>query len=251
MPRYHCQSIANTHCCLLSTCIKHPGGLQMEDQKGMSALHVIAQNPHLDMFGEQYTRVVSLLPSNLPFSVINATDCKHRVPLDHAILSRNEVSFEWLLKHRADPNGMSGHALTLCRVHIPSPLLSALAGHHAKYTHRLLQSGSQLRFIKRMPYGLQLQSLEHLPVLVQYGAPLHCLWFGGNLFGSNLLDTLHAPANTTVSQQVRVAVNEGLAPRRHLVVNILASWSPPHLTKDVLQLICCFADLLPHKYEAS
>ena len=242
MRRYHCQSIPNTHCCLLSTCIKQPGGLQMEDQKGMSALHVIAQSPHLDIFGEQYTSVVSLLPNNLPFSLMNATDCKHGVPLDHAIFSRNEVAFEWLLKHRADPNGMNGPALTLGGEHIPSPLGSALAGHHAKYTRRLLESGSQLRFIKRMLFGLQV-SLEHLPVLVQYGAPLHCLCFDGD--GSNIFDTLHAPAHTTVSQQIRVAVNEGLAPRRHLVVNILASWSSPHLTKDVLQLICWFAGLLP------
>ena len=251
---YHCHSKPVTYHCLLPTCAKQSVVLQMEAQKGMSALHFIAENPHRDILGDQYTRIMSLLPSNLSLSIVNASDYSGRVPLDHAVACRNEAAFKWLLKRGADPNGLSDQGHTE-NWELRSPLQTALAGHHVYYTRQLLESGSRLWLTRNaMPYGAYLQSLQHLPVLVQYGVPLHYLYCGPAMLhynrGYNILDNLHWPANTTLSQQVRAAVNEGLAPRRHLVVKILAIRLQPLLTRDVLQHICCFADLLPYKYEA-
>ena len=233
--------------------------VQKETRTGMSAMHFIAQNPHNDQTSEECNRVISLLPANLPLSVMNASDQDGFVPLDFAILSRNQVMFRWLLSHGADPDGEYKQQLARDCLHLarPSPLVSALCGLHATYTRSLLEAGATLfRASHRLctdmaegpalPHRFAVRCSDHLPVLVEYGAFLYALQLEG--MRRNVLDTVNDPTCSSQFQDVGGAVNRGLAPRRHLVVMILAGRSQPHLTQDVVQLICRHADLLTYKY---
>lgn len=231
--------------------------VQKETRTGMSAIHFIAQHTHHDR-SEEYNRVISSLPADLPLSVINASDQHDFVPLDIAILSRNKLVFKWLLRHGAEPDGEYKQQLARGCLHQahPLPLANALSGLHATYTRSLLEAGATLfRANDRLctdlsdwparPHHFIVRCPDHLPVLVEYGVFLHALRLDGSR--GTVLDTINGPSCSSRFHYVTAAVNKGLAPRRHLLVMILAGRSQPHLTQDVVQLICRHADLLPYK----
>ena len=222
-------------------------------------LHVLADNLQGPPSSEVFQTLVSILPATLPLAALNASNGKGFVPLVCAIRARNGAMFDCLLQHGADPN-FGGEAPnddsdTLA---CASPLAHALERFDPYFTQRLVQAGATLykrsktgelrRCVsdgRLLPYTIRVRLLCHISSLVYHGADLHRLQVDSDTDVWQLLHMQpHSDQHSLHLQILRNEVDAGLAPRRHIVVMALATCSHPHLTQDVLRLICKMADVM-------
>lgn len=160
---------------------------------------------------------------------------------------------QWLLSHGADPDG-GGLATSA-----PKPITAALQLKDARYLGQLLANGAASNVCavpgkSLLSSALELRHADHLELLVQYGADLDAVHENDSTHRTHGVSDSH---DQTIRQTIsdfpagssrvalKTAMAKGLAARRHLVVLTLGARAVPALSRDVLQLICQHASLMP------
>lgn len=250
-----------THLLVSLSTLDSSRGLQTDHQHGMCPLHFIVQQTPTEESSKQYSQILSLLPDSLPSGIINALDSLRRAPLTLAIQVNNRLMFEWLIKHGADVDQVYSRQTSGSWQTPLVPLEAAANRPDFSYARQLLESGARL--FARSTNAVAADAAECTAVqirmvvyfvdrlFVQYGADSSCVHLLSDFMEQDAVwDLLHQPQCSELSERVILATNKGLKPRRQLVVMVLSRQQQPHLTADVIHLICELADLLPYKMQA-
>jgi len=219
-------------------------GMQTE-HVGMTAMHHLCNNPPTAATACQHAEVIAMLPTHLPGDILNARDQKGCVSLTLALKTRNRTLVTWLLEHGADPNGLG------VSISPYLPIMQALQLKDVTFLQYLLTAGATVHCrngASKSPLSVAVekQHPEHLQLLVLYGANLeshHAQFRFGCSTTKTVRQVIYDFPIGTSGAVLKPAVAKALAIRRHLLVMILAARVAPDLPRDVVQLICQYAQV--------
>ncbi|DBA97591.1 hypothetical protein WJX77_012135 [Trebouxia sp. C0004] len=218
---------------------------EQTEHVGMTALHHLCNNPPTAATSCQHAEVIAMLPSHLPGNILNARDQKGCVPLTLALKTRNKTLVTWLLENGADPNGLG------VSISPYLPIMQALQLKDVTFLQYLLTAGATVHCrngASKSPLSLAVekQHPEHLQLLVLYGANLeshHAQFRFGCSTTKTVRQVIYEFPIGTSGAVLKPAIAKALAIRRHLLVMILAARVAPDLPRDVVQLICQYAQV--------